>query len=111
MQMHHQAIAGSSLQHFNPSLTSGALPAELDGVPADLIIIPETSNNIFTEALMAPLNPSTETLHENSLDDNNMIDFDALIWYDDGLIPVETELDFRTDSLKAGPADGDYGLL
>jgi len=60
---------------------------------------------------MAPPNPSTETLHENSLDDNNMIDFDALIWYDDGLTPVETELDFRTDSLKAGPADGDYGLL
>ena len=79
MQMHHQAIAGSSQQHFNPSLASGALPAELDGVPADLITIPEMSNNIFTEALMAPPNPSTETLHENSLDDNNMIDFDALI--------------------------------
>ena len=77
--MHHQAIARSSQQHFNPSLTSGALPAELDRVPADLITIPETSNNIFTEALMALLNPSTETLHENSLDDNNMINFNILI--------------------------------
>lgn len=110
-QAAQHAIAASGQQHFNPSFASSVLPAELDG--GSLITIHEMSNKIYTEALVAPPKPSTDAFHQNCLD---TIDLNALIKYDDGLVPVETEnnglmLDYGTDSLGETPPSGDYGLL